>query len=198
MKKLLWYGCITALLALTSCHVPSYTFDPRFTRAAIKFEEGKYLLNNIKAPESIRQKLEEMVTEEISQYLQKDITLVRNAGGVFIPFTIPENPDAAFLESLKTGISGYDYLINVRTGILSDDIEDIEVGNIQNSEENLVSVSLEIFDLKSAQSIYFQKVSGYLSARDDSKDFSFAKSSKSMVVKCLKKILKRIEKNQIP
>ncbi|MDT0650093.1 hypothetical protein [Autumnicola edwardsiae] len=198
MKKLLWYGCITALLFLTSCHVPSYTFDPRSTRAAIKFEEGKYLLNNIKAPESIRQKLEEMVTEEISQYLQKDITLVRNAGGVFIPFTIPENPDAAFLKSLKTGISGYDYLVNVRTEILSDDIEDMEVGNIQNSEENLVSVSLEIFDLKSAQSIYFQKVSGHLSAKDDSKDFSFAKSSKSMVVKSLKKILKRIEKNHLP
>ena len=112
------------------------------------------MLNNIKAPESIRGKLEEMVIEEISQYLQSDITLVRNAGGILIPYTIPENPDAEFLKRLQTGTSGYDYLINVKTEILSEDISDVEVGNIQNSEENLVSVSLEIFDLRSAQSIY--------------------------------------------
>ncbi|MDT0687522.1 hypothetical protein [Autumnicola psychrophila] len=197
MKKLLNHVCLVLLLFLTSCHIPSYTFDPRSTRSAIKFEEGKYLLNDIKAPESIRGKLEVMVTEEISQYLQDEITLVRNARGVFIPFTISENPDAEFLERLKTGTSGYDYLINVKTDILSEDISDIEVGNIQNSEENLVSVSLEIFDLQSAQSIYFQKVTGHLSARDDSKDFSFAKGSKSMIVKSLKKILKRIEKRHI-
>ncbi|MDT0691506.1 hypothetical protein RM549_17060 [Salegentibacter sp. F188] len=197
MKKILCNSCLVLLLFLTSCHIPSYTFDLRSTRSAIKFEEGKYLLNDIKATESIREKLEGMVIEEFSPYLQDDLTLVRNARGVFIPFTIPENPDTEFLERLKTGTSGYDYLVNVKTEVLSEDISDVKVGNIQNSEENLVTVSLEIFDLESAQSIYFQKVTGRLSAQDDSKDFSFAKGAKNMVVKSLKKILKRIEKNRI-
>ena len=178
-------------LTLISCHTPSYTFD-RTSSRYFKFQEGKYLLNTIKAPEVVRLDMREQVFDKFGK---ANVTSLQEAPVNLYPSEIPINPDQEIIQQLKETAGNFDFIINVIAEKESDDVSSMKIGNMDPSDRNIVHVAFEIIDLNNQASVYFARVRSELSDKDDNKDFSFAVDANTMLRKSLKKILKRIEKN---
>lgn len=189
MKRHFLFLLIISLI-LASCHTPSYTFD-RTSSRYFKFQKGTYLLNTVKAPEAVRLDMREMITDKFGE---NNIVTLQNASVRLVPSEIPFNPNKEILRQLKESAPHFDFIINVFTVKESDDVQTMQIGNLDPSDKNIVTVGFEIIDLNDQASVYFARVRSELSNSDDNKDFSFAVDANTMLRKSLKKILKRIEK----
>lgn len=198
MKKLVVFFAALCLLTFSSCHTPSYTFSSRSSNNPIKFQPGRYLIYTRDIPIKLQSEFEQDLLTDFSKYIgRENLALASETSGLILPENIPLAPDQKLLDQLKVGADSFDYLVNVRTNIASEEIGSIQVGNLSPSQKNRVSVSLEVIDLKVPASIYVQEVYSVLQDRDDSKDFSFGVTAQKMLEKSFKKILSRIEKNYI-
>ena len=189
MKRLFLLS--TAILfLLSSCHTPSYTFSGNSSNN-FNAIQGEYLVNYINAPEAVRKEFQDMLLEK----LPNNTVLAENASISIFPTKIPENPDTELIQQISTSTGGFDYLINVNAKVASDNIGTMQIGNLDPSAKNETFVALEIFDLNNPGTIFYSKVRAHLNDRNDTKDFSFAVDSNTMLKKSLKKILKRIDRN---
>ncbi|CAL68560.1 hypothetical protein [Christiangramia forsetii] len=191
MKK--YFILLVALsFTLISCHSPSYVFD-RTSSNYFKFPKGNYLLNTIDAPEAVRLDMQEMIFEEFGEEIgQKNITSLQKATIRIIPSKIHFHPDQETIKEWDQSTGNYDYIINIIAEKESDDVQSMVIGNLDPSDKNIVTVGMEIINLNDQASIFFSQVRAELSDNNDTKDFSFAVSSNTMLNKSLKKILRRI------
>ncbi|MFV8225612.1 hypothetical protein [Christiangramia aquimixticola] len=187
MKRFFFLAAVL-IFTLTSCHTPSYTFT-KTSSNNFSLPEGKFLINYINAPEAVRTEFQELL---LKKFPGNTIT-AENANVSIFPTKIPENPERELIEQISSSTGDFDYLINVNANISSEDIGTLQPGNLDPSAKNETFVAMEIFDLNNPGSIFYSKVRGYLRDADDSKDFSIAVDSNTMLRKSLKKILKRIE-----
>ena len=177
-------------LSLYSCHTPSYSFD-RTSSRYFKIEEGKYLLNTIKAPEAVRLDMQEKIMEKFED---QDIIILQKASVNIYPSEIPIHPTPEIIKQLKETAGDFDYIINVIAEKESEDVSSMQIGNLDPSDKNVVHVTMEIINLNNQASAFYARVRSELSDNNDNKDFSLAVDANSMLRKSLKKILKRIEK----
>ncbi|TRO64400.1 hypothetical protein [Christiangramia sabulilitoris] len=187
MKRFLLLSAFL-FLSLTSCHTPSYTFT-RNSSNSFQPIEGKYLVNYIDSPEAVRTEFQDMLLEKFP----KNTHLAQNSGVAIFPVNIPENPGSEKIKDISATTGDFDYLINIKANISSDNIDAMQIGNLAPSDSNETFVALEIFDLNNPGTIFYSRVRAYLQDRDDSQDFSFGVSSNTMLKKSLKKILRRID-----
>jgi len=183
---------IAISFSLVSCHTPSYAFE-RTSSKYFKFPKGSYLLNTIDAPEVVRLDMQEMIFEEFGEKIgPNNITSLQKATVRVIPSKIHFHPDQETIKQWDQSTGTYDYMINIIAKKESDDVQSMVIGNLDPSDKNIVTVGMEIINLNNQASVFFSHVRAELSDRNDTKDFSFAVSSNTMLKKSLKKILKRI------
>lgn len=188
MKRFLVFS-IFLLLTFNSCHTPSYTFT-RNSSNVFQPVAGKYLINYIDAPEAVRTDFQQMLLEKLPENTQ----LAQNSGISIFPSKIPENPGSEKIKELSVSTGDFDYLVNIKANISSDNIDSMQIGSLDPSDSNETYVAMEIFDLNNPGTIFYSKVRAFLQDREDSQDFSFAVTSNTMLKKSLKKILRRIDK----
>ena len=194
MKRSLLFLLVISI-SLASCHSPSYTFN-RASNRYLKFPEGKYLLNTIQAPEAVRLDMQEMIFDDFTEYIDANkLTTLQDAPVSIFPSEITLRPEKEIIQHLDESTRDFDFLINIKTEVLSDNVGAIQIGNLADSDKNTVSVGLEIIDLNNHTAIFFSQVRAHLSTRNDTKDFAFAADTNTMLKKSLKKILRRIKRN---
>lgn len=193
MKKILLY---TLLVLSTSCHTAHYTHDLYSTSYGIDYRKGKWVINDVSAPETIKEKLTDIAYDFFYDELGPQLKKPEDITTYSLPY-VPIDPDTLRLEQFKTA-TNFDYLINIKSETTKDDIGPLKIGDTYRKEKKIAYTILQIYDLNTFETIYSRKVTGEITiTEDDNKDFAFVKSSYSMMVKCLKKILKKIEKTSL-
>ena len=187
MKRFLFLS-ITLFFILSSCYRPSYTFTQNSSNS-FGTKKAKYLVNYVQAPEAVRTDFQEQLLERFPE----NTVLAENANVSIFPTEIPENPETDLIKQITTSTGDFEYLINIKAEISSDNISSIQVGSLDPSSSNETTVALEIFDLENPGTVFYSRVRATLQDRNDIKDFSFTVDTNTMLRKSLKKILKRID-----
>lgn len=194
MKKILF---ILVVIIITSCNSVKYVHKGN-ANSRLDFKEGKWLLNHVTSSKNVKEYgLTKIASEKFSELFGDRLLLVNTKKGILIPGVISENLDKSILKDIKNG-SGCDYFIDVRTKKTSDEVDVFGAGNdLMSSNENVGEVNLTIYDLNLLEEIYSQSVVGTLFIPENQNNFALSKTSGSIIASGLKKIMKKIRKNQI-
>ena len=180
------------LILLNSCNVAKYTFETK-SNIGIDFEKGKWLLNEIDCPDEINPNLTKITIDEFSIYLKDRLSVLNQTKGVLLPNKISTNLNKSTLRDLKNG-SGFDYFINIKTEILKKDTW--QKGSVDSDINTSTRVMLEIYDLNNTEIIYKQSVIGDVAIDPNDSTFRFAKGVNELFIGGLKRIMRKIRKNQ--
>lgn len=188
------YVVLFVLTTLFSCHKPQYSRNGDI-KGSLDLRKGEWLLNTINAPINHQNNLTRLAKSEFSKLLSYRFKTLDNNSIELENIIFEDNPSVlkAIHKSLKI-----DYLINIKSNVLSDDIEDIKIGTSLKRLKNQVKVSLDIYNLNTATKIYSQEIDAKLTiGAHDNKDLTFVLSTKKLSVKALKKILRNLKKYAI-
>lgn len=206
------------ILALQSCHVPVKRDYQGLSGSLVFNQNKKWLINNLYSDlDSFqREKLNKEILEKFETLSKGNAFSIDKANSEnLLPSKISFNPDLEQLESLKTN-SDFDYLVNIRTKKIRDQIAALELSEPFEYSKNEAFAILEIYDLKTLKKIYSQKASSEVSLEkrktypkysgqeieNDKKEGKnsgpfFNYSADALSVKNLKKILKDIDKKAV-
>ena len=192
MKKLI---ALLVLIVCVSCHTTKYTHSGNVT-SMLDLQKGKWLLNTIDSSKDIQENLEKIATEEFRELLGDRFSVVSTTRRILIPRNIDNNPSKSILKDVKNG-TGADFFIMISAKVIRDEIGDLQIGSVDNPVQNIGEITVDIYDLNLLERFYTHTAVGNLYVGKNSQDFAFAKSANNIVRKGLKRILKKIKKNQI-
>lgn len=206
------------MVFLQSCHVPVKRDYQGLSGALVFTQNKKWLVNNLYSDlDSFdKERLNKKILEQFQVLSKGNATSVDQATSEnLLPSKISFNPDLEQLESLKTN-SDFDYLVNIRTIKVRDQIASLELSQPFEYSRNEAFALLEIYDLKSLKKIYSQKATSEVAMEgkrnnpdyygqnglpntNSSKDkVPFLNySARTLSVKNLNKILKDIDRKAI-
>jgi len=175
----------------TSCIGAGYQHTLNSTPYGVDYREGNWLLNNIEAPLTIKDKMTELAHKHFKKELGSNFRDANTDKSIALSY-IPINPDTLLLKRLKKE-SRSDYIINIKSEELSDNLGALKISDVQGYQSNAAQTTLQIYDLNTLEIIYNRTVTGSASLyNDDDKSFKFITTTNKIMVKSLKKILKRI------
>ncbi len=183
---------ISTALFLSSCQLTKYTFEA--VTPLIDFRTGKWLMNDIQAPNSLKRILTKTASKRFSYFLNDRLYDLLNTNEIIAPTFIPLNPNKELLSDLKNG-TGFDYFINIKTNALKNDLGSIQIGENDLNHTKNATITIEIYDLNTQQIIFFQKVFGSNGAEIFAENFSFTNNANTLILGGLEKIMKDIKKN---
>lgn len=179
------------VLLLVSCHSTSYVHELESTPYGIDYREGKWLLNEIASPESIKQKLTGIAYNGFYKKLGDKLEKAEDLKNISLSH-VPIKPDKMYLERIKKE-SGFDYLINIKSSSSENEIGSLKIGQTYSKKKNVAESILEVYDLNTLEIIYSRKVIGKVSVDDnDTEDFSFVQSANGIMIGSFKRIMKKI------
>lgn len=206
------------MVFLQSCHVSVKREYQGLSGALVFTQNKKWLVNNLYSDlDSFeKERLNKKILEQFQVLSKGNATSVDQANSEnLLPLKISFNPDLEQLESLKTN-SDFDYLVNIRTIKVRDQIASLELSQPFEYSRNEAFALLEIYDLKSLKKIYSQKATSEVAMEgkrnnpdyygqnglpntNSSKDkVPFLNySARTLSVKNLNKILKDIDRKAI-
>ena len=206
------------MVFLQSCHVSVKREYQGLSGALVFTQNKKWLVNNLYSDlDSFeKERLNKKILEQFQVLSKGNATSVDQANSEnLLPLKISFNPDLEQLESLKTN-SDFDYLVNIRTIKVRDQIASLELSQPFEYSKNEAFALLEIYDLKSLKKIYSQKATSEVAMEGESNNPDYygqnglpnTNSSKDKVpflnysartlsVKNLNKILKDIDRKAI-
>lgn len=185
------------VLIITSCNSVKYVHSGD-VNSGLNLKKGKWLLNDVTSVKNDKEyDLTKLANEQFYELLENRLSLVSETKGILIPNSIPYDVDKSILRDIKNG-TGYDYFINIKTKRIADEV-DVFGGsnNVMSSSENIGEITLTIYDLNILEEIYNQTVVGKLFVPENQESFRISKSSNDIIRSGLKRILKKIKKNQI-
>ncbi len=159
MKKISFY--LILIFVLQSCHVPVNRDYKGLSGALVFTQNKKWLINNIYSDlNSVeREKMNVQILNSFNSLSKGNATSIDEAVSKnLLPAKISLNPDLEQLESLKNN-SDFDYLVNVRTKKVADQIASLELSQPYQFSKNEAYAILEVYDLKTSKKIYSQKAS---------------------------------------
>lgn len=159
MKKNLLF--LIVVFWVQSCHVPVKRDYQGLSGALVFSENKKWLVNNLYSDlnSDAREKLNKVILEKFVALSKGNAVSVDEANSKnLLPSKISFTPDLEQLESLKTN-ADFDYLVNVRTIKVRDQISSLELSQPFEYSKNEAFALLEVYDLKTPKKIYSQKVS---------------------------------------
>ncbi|MDO6674817.1 hypothetical protein Q4517_04560 [Tenacibaculum sp. 1_MG-2023] len=188
---------LLAVIVITSCNSVKYTHSGD-VNSRLDFRKGKWLLNDVTFFKNIRKDgLTEMANERFSELIGNRLLVVSNMKGLLIPSNISPSLDKSILKDIKNG-TGYDYFIDIRTKNISNEVGVLGASNSQTDpSKNIGEVVLSIYDLNMFKIIYSQTVVGKLVVSEKDNDYALSKNSNLIIHSALKRIMKKIKKNQI-
>ena len=209
---------LLVMVFLQSCHVSVKREYQGLSGALVFTQNKKWLVNNLYSDlDSFeKERLNKKILEQFQVLSKGNATSVDQANSEnLLPLKISFNPDLEQLESLKTN-SDFDYLVNIRTIKVRDQIASLELSQPFEYSKNEAFALLEIYDLKSLKKIYSQKATSEVAMEgkrnnpdyygqnglpntNSSKDkVPFLNySARTLSVKNLNKILKDIDRKAI-
>ncbi|WP_299008911.1 hypothetical protein [uncultured Tenacibaculum sp.] len=188
---------LLAVIVITSCNSVKYTHSGD-VNSRLDFRKGKWLLNDVTSFKNIRKEgLTEMANERFYELIGNRLLVVSNMKGLLIPSNISSSLDKSILKDIKNG-TGYDYLIDIRTKNISNEVGVLGTGSSQTDlSKNIGEVTLSIYDLNMFEIIYSQTVVGKLVVSERDNDYALSKNSTLIIHSALKRIMKKTKKNQI-
>mgnify|MGYP003584391052 CR=1 FL=1 len=209
---------LLVMVFLQSCHVSVKREYQGLSGALVFTQNKKWLVNNLYShlDSFEKERLNKKILEQFQVLSKGNATSVDQATSEnLLPSKISFNPDLEQLESLKTN-SDFDYLVNIRTIKVRDQIASLELSQPFEYSRNEAFALLEIYDLKSLKKIYSQKATSEVAMEgkrnnpdyygqnglpntNSSKDkVPFLNySARTLSVKNLNKILKDIDRKAI-
>jgi hypothetical protein len=161
------------------------------TPYGLDYGDGKWLLNEIESPESIKPKLTQIAYDSFYKSLGNRLEKAEDLKNVSLSY-VPLKSEKIYLDIIKKE-SGFDYLINIKSSSSENNIGALKIGQMHSEKRNVAESILEVYDLNTLEMIYSRKVTGKVSVdNDDNEDFSFVKSTNGIMISCLKRILKKI------
>ncbi|MEE4001372.1 hypothetical protein V1T75_13590 [Tenacibaculum sp. FZY0031] len=190
------YTLLVAIV-ITSCNSVKYTHSGD-VNSRLDFRKGKWLLNDVTSFKNTRKDgLTEVANERFSELIGNRLLVVSNTKGILIPSNISTSLDKSILQDIKKS-TGYDYFIDIRTKNISDEVGVLGTGSSQTDlSKNIGEVTLSIYDLNMFEIIYSQTVVGKLVVSERDNDYALSKNSTLIIHSALKRIMKKIKKNQI-
>ena len=209
---------LLVMVFLQSCHVSVKREYQGLSGALVFTQNKKWLVNNLYShlDSFEKERLNKKILEQFQVLSKGNATSVDQANSEnLLPLKISFNPDLEQLESLKTN-SDFDYLVNIRTIKVRDQIASLELSQPFEYSRNEAFALLEIYDLKSLKKIYSQKATSEVamegkrnnpdyygqnglpntnSSKDKVPFFNY--SARTLSVKNLNKILKDIDRKAI-
>lgn len=169
------------------------------TSKALDFRTEKYLVNNIET--DLSWKMQEALNNDFVNKLKKiggeaivyidDIRMKYS-----LPNKISFKPSKENFELLKL-TTNFDYLVNVTTKQIRNDAGSIILTDPFSYKKNESEITIIIYDIKTSQEIYKQRVIAYIELDQTNKDVIFVNSSSNLIFKAVKKGLKEIKKYKI-
>lgn len=197
MKKLTFVLLFFTLFL--SCNLPHYVFVDNAMQTGLDLREGKWLLNELVDPTNTKNDAKNLILKKLGNTLGNRLNFAGDSKGLLLPNNIKPNPTKETLKDLRKG-SGFDFFINVKINLLNNSLSDVDITN-HNFNKNLsksVEVIFEVYDLNNLQVTYAKKVVGSVGiAENSNSDINFSKSASKLVLGCLNKILRDIEKKSI-
>ena len=176
-----------------SCHTTKYSYSGDIN-GSLDFSKGKWLLNDIDAPFQIKESVYKVADAQFRELIGSRFKTVIESNEFLIPSNIPEDPSESLLRDLKNGTQ-YDFLIDIKTNALKNEIGSLQIGSIDTPQDNIATVNISVYDLNLLQKIYSSSVYGKLHITKDSKDFAFAKSANEIILTGIEKLLKKMRDN---
>lgn len=170
-------------LTVTACTIPRYFVENK-GETGVNFTTGKWLLNEVEAPENVKKRLSELALQDFSAVLGNRLTYVPNARGLLISQKkIGFRPDLQTLKAIKSG-TGYDYFINLKAGIVREDHGSVDLtpNRLGKSVSNDTFVEIEIYDLNDSKRIYAQRVNGHSGRGQDKRDVHLSASGRDLII----------------
>lgn len=188
MKKSILY---LFLILLASCKTASYMHDIESTPYGLDYSEGKWLLNEVNSPTSIKEQLTKIAYKSFQKELGDNLKKPEDLSNSSLPY-LPIEPNKLELEQIKKE-TNFDYVINIESKSTKNDIGSLKIGETFDRRKNVAQTTLEVYDLNTLEVIYSRKVIGQVVIDElDTEDFAFVKSADGIMINCLKKILKKI------
>lgn len=192
MKKIF---ALLIVITFTACHSTKYTHSGN-VNSRLDFKKGKWLLHTVEAPKSIKESLTNIASEKFTELLGNRFSDVNTTRGILLPANITTNLSKADLKDIKNG-TGYDFFIKINATVISDEVGILGQGNIMSSSENRGEVTVTIYDLNLLEEMYSQSVVGNVFVPENYDNLALTKSTRSIIIKGFKRIMKNIHKNQI-
>ncbi len=212
IRKIIYYAIIVSVVQ--SCFAPVMREYQGTSRALVFTQNKKWLINKVYSDlnTSQREALNNAVLKTFEDLSNGNATSLDEANNKsLIPAKISWSPSLEEIQSLST--TDYDFLVNVYTKKVNDQIANIEIDRPLQYSKNEAFAIIEIYDLKSSKRIYFQKASSLVALDKRQKDYynytttTYDNEKKEgpflnynadqLSSKNLKKILKDIEKNAV-
>lgn len=209
MKKI--FILSAALLFAISCHVPVHHDYQGTSKSLVFTQKKKWLINNMYSDlsQDQRETLNSDVFETFERLSNGNATRLTTAQrNALLPGKISFSPSLEEIQSLSN--SDYDYLVNVYTKKVHDQIGNVEIDRPLQYSKNEAFAEVEVYDLKTSKRIYFQKASSMTNLEGkkliENRDYTTTPqkqpkegpflnySASQLSAKNLKKILKDIEK----
>jgi len=171
---------ILSLLLFTSCHSTKYTYSGD-KNAKLNFTTGTWLLNDIQSPARIKNDLTKIANGRFTSLLGNRLSNIYSIDAI-LPNKIPLDPSKSIISDIKNG-TNYDYFINIKVESISEDFGDIIIGEVNSPVENHGKVTLEVYDLNLATTVYSQSINARIHISKDTQDVSFAKSTNNLLIK---------------
>ena len=215
MKKILLLSIVYFIL---SCSSTSFIAEPSQINTGLDLRSGKWILNNIDCAESERVSMNDLAKQNFESLLPGRLFDVYSAKGAILPPKIDFFTSKEVLQKIKIGAPDYQYLINVSTKDIKNDIGGFSIKQgsygYNDNNKNQGSCSVNVYDIKLGELIYERTVIGTDSRtkpsmfeleenkRNYKKDHpldivEFHTSTQSLIFKSFNKIIKDIKKKSL-
>jgi hypothetical protein len=156
--------------------------------------QGKWLLNEIDAPNQARNDLKELAFEKLERFLGNRLVYVYDAKIPGLPARIPMNPTKAVLKNLKE-VSGYDFFINIKAANIPQETATkiLVPGNFSDRIARS-TVVIEIYDLNKQQIIFGRKSTNSKRFEYNPDQQRYVRTSGKLMVYSLECLMKSIRK----
>lgn len=196
MKKFLLLLLLS--VSFVNCNLPNYVLTNKAQTIGVDFSKGKWLLNDIDAPNNVVERLTQLAKKDFEEILKDRFIIKNNAKGILLSNIVSLSPSKKELEDLKNG-TNFDFFINIKASNNRDDFGSIDITPkpLNIDRQNSSEIILEIYDLNTLEIIYSQKAIGSTRMLDNNSDVNFSKSSKELQLGAYKKLIKELKKKSI-
>lgn len=177
-----------------SCAIPNYVVENNNSNTGLDFSKGKWILNNVNAPYSANERIEEIAVNVFSKVLQERFIKIGDAKDVIIR-KLKMNPSKNDLIELKKGCN-FDFFINIKASSDNQELSSVDFSpkNSRGNLKNQCHVILEVYDLNNAEIIYSKRIKAFVKQPQDNDNFHFITPNNSLMIKAFKRIIKDINK----
>ncbi|MEO0058544.1 MAG: hypothetical protein RLZZ312_191 [Bacteroidota bacterium] len=191
---------VLVCILMQSCSVPHFVFKNPQQVTGINFAEGSYLLGRIDVPAFSTKRIEELSLKNFEKKIGSKFSYAPIAKGVLLgQGDIALKPGVVVLKNLYKSTK-FDFYINIKSKVLRSEIGYIDISPRESRNErnmNSIEMSLEIYDLKTATTLYSQTIVGIVSQNTGSSDVTFSKSHAELISAGFKRLFADLDKRSI-